>query len=210
TRGPLVGIPADSGVRVFETTTLHVAFTTAYVHASLGHVRLGQKEAAYRSLMSLPPTTDSADAESRLRHQLLWFVFDERFRPWYARRDELWLRWQLNPGVLAGLGQYARFGNFFDVPGAQEFVGRMLSQYSRDRAAGATGHTAEGLAFMLTARPGAGLAQLDSAVVLHQTGEAQLQQAEWRVLLPSLELGHVAQAEVAEARHRLMGVTGPG
>jgi hypothetical protein len=210
TRGPLVGIPVDSGVRVFEATTHHVAFATAHVHATLGHIRLGQEAAARRSLMSVPLTSDSADAEAKLRNSLLQFAYDERFSPLRAWRDELLLRWQLGRGSLAGVRQYARFGNFFDIPRAQVVLGRLLAKDGGDGAARATGHVAEGLAFMLTGRPAAGLAELDSATTLLRTGEAQLQQAEWRVLLPSLELGQVTPLDLADARHRLMGVSGPG
>ena len=210
TRGPLVGIPVDSGLRVFEATTQHVAFATAFVHATLGHIRLGQREAAEHSLRRVPPTSDSADAEFRLRNQLLRFAFDERFRPWRARLDERWLAWRPSPDLLAGIRQYARFGNFFDIPRAQEVLGRTLTENSREGAFRATGYFAKSLAFMLTGRPNAGLARLDSGTALLQTQESRIQQAEWRLLLEPLGLGRPRSGQLAEARERLVGATDRG
>jgi len=210
TRGPLVGIPVDSGLRVFEVTAQHVAFATVFVHATLGHIRLGQRDAAENSLRRVPPTSDSADTEFRLRNQLLRFAFDERFRPWRARLDERWLAWRPSRDLLAGIRQYARFGNFFDIPRAQEMLGRTLTENSREGAFRATGYVAEGLAFMLTGRPNAGLARLDSGTALLQTEESRIQQAEWRLLLEPLGLGRPRSNQLAEARERLVGATDHG
>ena len=125
-RGPLVGIPVDSGVRVFEATTRHEAFATAFVHATLGHIKLGQQAAADSDLKRLPRASEAADAESRLRNQLLSFAYDERFRPRRARLDEFLLGWRPSTPLVAGIRQYARFGNFFDIPQAQLALGRTL------------------------------------------------------------------------------------
>jgi len=202
-RGPLVGIPVDSGVRVFEATTKREFFTTAYVHAALGHIRLGQRDQAARDLRNLPRPSDSADPEARLRGRLLGFAYDERFRPWRAWLSELWLGWRPDSTLLRGIRQYARFGNFFDIPRAQLMLGRTLVASGRDVATRATGHQAQGLALMLFGRSGAALAQLDSAAELFHTAEAELQRAQWRVFLLPLGLGQPSPAELQTARRRL-------
>jgi tetratricopeptide (TPR) repeat protein len=203
TRGPLVGIPADSGVRMFEATSKRELFATAFVHAALGHIRLGQREAADHDLKSLGTPSDSADAEARLRGKLLGFAYDERFVPWRARVKELFLGWWPDSSFLAGIRQYARFGNFFDIPRAQLVLGRTLVRESRDGATRATGHEAQGLASMLLGRPAAALAQLDSAAALLATPEAELQRAQWRMLMAPLGLGAPPNSEVEAARGRL-------
>jgi tetratricopeptide (TPR) repeat protein len=203
TRGPLLGIPADSGVRMFEATTKRELFATAFVHAALGHIRLGQREAADRDLKSLPHPSDSADAEAKLRSQLLSFAYDERFVPWRARVKELFLGWQPDSTFLGGIRQYARFGNFFDIPRAQLILGRTLVRHGREGATRATGHEAQGLALMLLGRPAAALRQLDSAAALFGTPESELQRAQWRMLMTPLGLGAPPNSELEAARSRL-------
>jgi tetratricopeptide (TPR) repeat protein len=210
TRGPLVGIPVDSGVRVFEASTKRKVFATAFMHAALGHIRVGDRQAAHRDIRSLPQPSDSADSDAKLRRQLLTFAFDERFETWRTRLEEAMIGFIRNPAILGGVRQYARFGSVFDIPRAQLVLGRLLARRGLDNATRAGGYEAQGLASMLVGRPAAALAQLDSAAVLFGTPEARLQRAQWRVLMAPLGLGTPTETDLDEARTALLSLAEGG
>ena len=205
-RGPLAGIPLDSGVAAFARTTRLEPYTTAVEHAVLGHIRMGEREPARRELRRLREVSGSGDPEARLRRQLLAFAYDERFVPWRGRLGELWLGWHPDSALLDGIRLYARMGNFFDIPGAQAFLGRTLVARGEQRQTVATGHEAQGLALLFLGRPAAALAQLDSSTEALGTPEAGLQLAQWPALLSTLDLGNPAPARLANARARLAGM----
>src|SRR5581483_5455363 len=184
-RGPLAGVPLDSGIAAYEASTRVQPYATAFMHAALGHIRLGQREAAARDLAARPPGP-SADPEARLRARLLRYAYDERFVPWRAGIERRLLGWRPDSAMLAGILDYARFGTFFDIPDAQRALGRVLVRSGRSPAMRASGHQAQGLALILLGRTAAAIAQLDSAADIIATPEAELQQAEWRGLLAAL------------------------
>ena len=134
---------------------------------------------------------------------MLSFAYDER-----SGRGVLvstsFCGWRPSTPLVAGIRQYARFGNFFDIPQAQLALGRTLAQHGDDGLTRATGNEAQGLALMLLGRPAVALAHLDWATALLRSGEALLQQAEWRVLLTPLGLGTPATAQLDDARSRLV------
>lgn len=202
-RGPLAGIPLDSGVALFDRTAQLEPYTTALEHAALGHIRLGQAELARIDLHQLAAISPPSDQEARLRRRLLSFAYDERFVRWRGRLGELYLGWQPDSALLEALRHYARMGNFFDIPEAQVFLGRTLVARGSNSGTVATGHQAQGLALLLLGRPGAALAQLDSAGDRLGTPEARLQLAQWPVLLAPLGLGTPSPARLDRARARL-------
>jgi tetratricopeptide (TPR) repeat protein len=202
-RGPLAGIPLDSGVALFDRTTQLEPYTTAIEHATLGYIRLGDAESARKELDHLASLSPPSDQDARLRRRLLAFAYDERFVGWRGRLGELYLGWRPDSALLEGVRLYARMANFFDIPNAQVFLGRTLVAHALTGGAVATGHQAQGLGLLLLGRPGAALAHLDSAADRLRTAEARLQLAQWPVLLAPLGLGAAPPARLEAARARL-------
>ena len=210
-RGPLAGIPLDSGVAAFVRTTRLEPYTTAVEHAALGHIRMGEQTLARSDLDQLAPASTSTDPEARLRRSLLQFAYNERFVPWRGRLGEVWLGWRPDSALLDGIRLYARMGDFFDIPNAQAALGRTLVTRGRNPTTAASGHQAQGLAFLLLGRPAAALAQFDSAAPLLHTPEADLQLAQWPALLPALGLGAPSPDRFEAGRTRLAALAGnPG
>jgi serine/threonine protein kinase len=208
-RGPLVGIPLDSGIAVLEATAAREAFSTARVHAALGHIRLGHQQQARRDLDLLPPADQDADGEARMRDELLRFAYDERFRPLIGRVKRTLLPYQADAGLVDGLHRFARLANFFDLPETQLALGSLLATQAADTRVRGSGVEAQGLALLLLGRSAEALPRLDSAAKLLRSEEAAFQALEWRVLLPLLGLPAPGADELARARGRLAAAAEP-
>jgi serine/threonine protein kinase len=208
-RGPLVGIPLDSAISVLEQTAERQTFSTARVHAALGHIRLGHREQAERQLGRLLPLPEPADPEARMRADLLEYAFKERFQPIQGRVTRELLRVAGGPDLIEGLFRFARLANFFDLPEAQIALGRILEAKGsgiRERAAGVQ---AQALALLLLGRTPEALATLDRAATLLRSPEAEFQAAQWRVMLPLFGLPGVSPRELVRARVTLAQASGP-
>jgi serine/threonine protein kinase len=208
-RGPLVGIPLDSALAVLEAIGRRESFSTARVHAALGHIRLGHRAQAEGQLARLIPLPAGSDAEARLRADLLQYAFDERFRPLQGRMKRALLRFTAGPELVEGLFRFARLANFFDVPGAQIALGRILETKGtgiRERASGAE---AQALGLLLSGQTREGLSKLDQAAALLRSPEAEFQALEWRVMLPLVGLPGPGDTERQRARAALAGTSGP-
>jgi hypothetical protein len=208
-RGPLVGIPLDSAIAVLEAITQRESFSTARVHAALGHIRLGHRAEADRQLARLLPLPAGADAEARMRGDLLQYAFEERFQPLRGRTKRALLRLTAGQELVEGLFRFARLANFFDLPDAQIALGRILETKGSGIRERASGVQAQALGLLLRGRTRQALAKLDQAAALLRSPEAEFQALEWRVMLPLLGLPGAAGAERERARAALAGASGP-
>ncbi|MGH7607212.1 MAG: tetratricopeptide repeat protein, partial [Gemmatimonadales bacterium] len=208
-RGPLVGISLDSGLAVLEATAERETFSTARVHAALGHIRLGHRPQAERNLSLLSPYGRGDDGEAKMRTDLLHFAYGERFRPGCGRMQRGLLSLTASPDLVAGLYRFARLANFFDLPSTQLALGSILERKGADVTVRASGVQAQGLALILLGRSRDALPRLDSAAALLRSAEATFQTLEWRVLLPVLGLPGVEAVEEAHARTTLAEAAEP-
>jgi hypothetical protein len=208
-RGPLVGIPLDSALAVLEAIARRESFSTARVHAALGHIRLGHRTQAEGQLARLIPLPAGSDAETRLRADLLQYAFEERFRPLQGRMKRELLNFTAGPELVEGLFRFARLANFFDLPTAQIALGRILETRGTGIRERASGVEAQALGLLLSGRTGEALSKLDHAAALLRSPEAEFQALEWRVMLPLLGLPGPADTERQRARAALAGTSGP-
>jgi serine/threonine protein kinase len=208
-RGPLVGIPLDSAIAVLEHTADRQTFSTARVHAALGHIRLGHREQAQRQLDRLLPLPEGADAEARMRAELLEYAFEERFQPIKRRITRELLRVGAGPELVEGLFRFARLANFFDLPEAQIALGRILEAKGSGIRERASGVQAQALALLLLGRTPEALRTLDRAAALLRSPEAEFQAAEWRIMLPLFGLPGVPSGELERARATLARASAP-
>jgi tRNA A-37 threonylcarbamoyl transferase component Bud32 len=207
-RGPLVGIPLDSGVAAMALAAGRHPYFTTYVHLALGHIRLGHSTEAREALDILDAVASSSSAEASQRFKLVALLYDERFRPWRGSLKRLLLEWRADSTRVEALSQYLRFALLFDAPEAQWDFGTLLAHRGRSPATRGNGHEAAGLGLMALGRPAAGLVEFDSAAAQFRTPEADLERAEWRLLPAALGLPPADSAAVAWARATLAAAGG--
>jgi len=197
-RGPLAGLPLDSGAAVLEEAVAqNPSLAPAHDQLVWALIRLGRHDAARRALDRLKQTRRPVATPDLDIAAMLDVAFIARFTP-----DSL-------PGVLSAMApggqqdvfRVLRFGLGFDIPETQLVLGQRL--------AGASGHEAQGLALIALGRPVAALAQFDAAAALFRTPAANLEALEWRVFPGVLGVPGVPLAEVARARAALAAVRGP-
>ena len=176
---------------------------------ALGHIRLGHRAQAEGQLARLIPLPAGSDAEARLRADLLQYAFDERFRPLQGRMKRALLRFTACPELVEGLFRFARLANFFDLPGAQIALGRILETKGTGISERASGAEAQALGLLLSGRTREGLSKLDQAAALLRSPEAEFQALEWRVMLPLVGLPGPGDTERQRARAALVGTSGP-
>jgi serine/threonine protein kinase len=209
-RGPLVGIPLDSGVTLWAAALARGSYLTAYQHISLGEIRLGRQAEAHRALQALDQDRGAATVgEARQRARLIGLTYDARFRPWRGNLKLSWLAWRADSAALMGLAQYVRFALFFDLPDVQRRIGELLIRRGQSSGIRAQGHEARGIALMAQGRPRAAVAAFDSAANLFGTPEAAVERAEWRLLPAALGLPPMDSASAAQARSILAAAPGP-
>jgi serine/threonine protein kinase len=207
-RGPLVGVPLDSGVAAMALAAGRHPYFTTYVHLALGHIRLGHSREARSALDTLEAVASSSSAEASQRFRLVALLYDERFRPWRGSLKRWWLGWWADSTGIEALSQYLRFALLFDAPGAQRDFGTLLVHRGRSPAIRGNGHEAAGLGLMALGRPAAALVELDSAAAQFRTPEAELERAEWRLLPAALGLPPADSAAVVWARAALAAAAG--
>ncbi|MGH7631000.1 MAG: hypothetical protein ACREOF_16765, partial [Gemmatimonadales bacterium] len=200
-RGPLAGIPLDSGLALMEAVARREPFSTALEHAVVGYARTGNRVAADRALAALSAAGSTSGEEAARRRRLIAFVRDQRFAPRRAAIKLAFIRWTADSLTRDALTRYVRLGSFFDIPQAQLGFGRMLADGGAPVALRGSGHEAQGLALVLLGRPRAALVQFDSAAALFASPEAELARWEWRALGPALGL------PIADSAARDQGVS---
>jgi predicted Ser/Thr protein kinase len=206
-RGPLAGIPLDSGLVLMSQAAHRERFSTALEHAVVGNARLGNKARADSALALLQAAGATAGEEAARRRRLIGFVRDQRFAPCWAALQLRYIGLTADSLTREGLERYVRLGNLFDIPDGQLGFGRVLANGGESVAARASGHEAQGLALLLLGRPQAALRQIDSAAALLGSPDAEMERWEWRVLGPVLGLPVVDSTGRAEAARRLTQLT---
>ncbi|HET8623523.1 MAG TPA: serine/threonine-protein kinase [Gemmatimonadales bacterium] len=186
-RGPLAGIPLDSGLAAMRTVAQRERFSTVLEHMVVGYARLGDRARADSALSRLI-AEGSAGTEAAQRRRLIGFVRDQRFAPRWAALKMIYLRWTADSLTRETLARYVRLGNLFDIPAGQVEFGRLLADKGATAAIRGSGHEALGLALILMGRPSAALAQFDSAADCFSSPDTELARWEWRALGRSLGL----------------------
>ena len=200
-RGPLLGRGLPTSLAMFEDAIKASPGGTpveAYDHLVWGKARLGEREAAGMWLRARIALGTHVDGEPPIP-DFLQLAYDLRWVHWRARL-KLWLfeRFE-SDATIAQLAQFFRFSAAFDLPEGQDAVGKVIASrlLTKDRASGLE---AQALAQFTWGRVPQGLALIDSAAVLFNEPEAELQRHQWRLLLPVLGAGRASEEEEAAAR----------
>ncbi|HMU60648.1 MAG TPA: serine/threonine-protein kinase [Gemmatimonadales bacterium] len=200
-RGPLVGRSITAALDVFETAIRVSPAGTpapAYDHMIWGKMRLGERQEAAAWLTARRRLAVNVPGEPPIV-EFLQLGYDTRWVPWRAGM-KLWALQHLgSESTIQDLAKFFRFSAAFDLPEAQDAVGRVVASrlLSADRASGLE---AQGLAQLTWGRVKEGLADIDSAARYFKTDEAELQRRQWRLLLPLLGAGEAGEEEEESAR----------
>ncbi len=200
-RGPLDGIPLDSGVVLLtEATRRDPWLAPAHDQLVWALVRLGRETAARSALDALRRYAARPDTR-QIDPAALALAVTARFAP-----ESLETRLGAGgAGTPEAIRPLIRMGLSFDVAPAQGALGGMLvAQTGAPPQVRAHGFVARGLALLALGAPRAGMADLDSAASFD--AELALQAAQWRVLAGVLGVPGVAQSDVDAARSRLQGL----
>jgi hypothetical protein len=166
-----------------------------------GKIRLGEREEAAAWLTARGRLAVSVPGEPPIV-EFLQLGYDTRWVPWRAGM-KLWAFQHLgSESDIQDLAKFFRFSAAFDLPEAQDAVGRVIASrlLSADRASGLE---AQGLARLTWGRVQEGLAAIDSAAQYFRTDEAELQRRQWRLLLPLVGAGEASEEEEGLARRWL-------
>jgi serine/threonine protein kinase/tetratricopeptide (TPR) repeat protein len=201
-RGPLAGVPLDSGAAVLEEAVAQDPYL-APAHDQLvwALIRLGRRDDARRALDRLkqtrrPVATPGLDIAGTLE-----VAFGARFTP-----DSLP---PTPPRLQEDVARMLRFGLGFDIPALQLELGGRAAVPPGDQVRQASAHEAQGLALVALGMPVVALAHFDSAAALFGTPAASLEALEWRLFPGALGVPGVPPAEATRARAALAAVRGP-
>ncbi len=205
-RGPLDGVPLDSGVSVLRQARERDP-RLASIHDQLmwALVRLGQRDSAAAALGALVANARAVRDVDPSVFELIWTMrFDspDRVLPLLGTAGQ---------GAQGQIAQRVRLALSFDLAPYQALIGGQLAAGPEASAAlRAHGRIARGVALLALGQPAAGLAALDSAVALAVPGwdVLSLQVAQWRVLAGSLGIAGVPESAATAARAALERVTG--
>ena len=190
-RGPLAGIPLDSGAAVLEQAVAQdPSLAPAHDQLVWALIRLGRRDDARRALDRLKQARGSGlggDEPDLSIAASLEVAYAARFTPESLP--------PMPSDVERDVARTARFGLGFDVPELQLALGRKLS--------GAAGHEAQALALVELGRPAAAVAHFDSTATLVGTPAGQLEALEWRVLAAALGVPGTPPVEVDRGRRGL-------
>ncbi len=190
-RGPLVGRTLADGIQAMgKAIAQDSLLALAYDHLVCARIRQGERERArellaLRQRISSDPSPGDPDvlALSRL-------AYDERFAPTRAGIKRRLLSWTADSAQLDGVARLFRTGvSWFDIPKSQLALGSvLLTTGTPDSARQASAHVGRALALMTLGRPAQATAELDEGLSLLDKREADLEQAEWRVVLQGVGL----------------------
>ncbi|HEV8304362.1 MAG TPA: serine/threonine-protein kinase [Gemmatimonadales bacterium] len=204
-RGPLAGIPLDSGAAVLEEAVAqNPSLAPAHDQLVWALIRLGRQADARLALDRLEQIRRAPAAPDLDIVATLEVAFTARFQPESLPQ----LLSGMDPGGQSDVARTLRFALGFDVPGTQLEVGRRLAAGAEKPARRASGHEAQGLALVALGRPAEALGQFDSAAVLFGTASAGLEALEWRILPAAIGVPGLPAAEVDRARDALARSTG--
>ncbi|MDX1673614.1 MAG: protein kinase [Longimicrobiales bacterium] len=206
-RGPLVGRSLGEAAGQFaEAAALNPFLGPAYEHGLLALIRLG-READARDFLERLREVAAPPAPGEFLHfpTLVEQAFLERFEPERAsaRREQLFDVSRSGGWEAAAFA--ARMGLAVDAPRGQIELGRLLATAPAPSLQ-VDGHRARGLALLAMGRPVAALAAFDQAGAMDP--EVALEAAEWRVLIPALDLTELPADEAERGRAHLRAMAG--
>lgn len=199
-RGPLAGVPLDSGAAVLEEAVAqNPSLAPAHDQLVWALIRLGRRDAARLALDRLKQTRRPVATPDLDIAPMLDVAFIARFTP-----DSLpGVLSAIAPGAQQDVARMLRFGLGFDIPALQLELGRRAAVPPGDQARHASAHEAQGLALVALGMPVVALAHFDSAAALFGTPTARLEAFEWRVLPAALGVPGVPPAEIERGRASL-------
>ena len=212
-RGPLLGIPLDSGLALMAAAERKRAPRAPILdHLVMGGIRLGRAAEAGRALRRRLALPDEPHTEEGSVGGFLILGWAERFAPPLGRL----LRWAQfrapGPDLVVQLAERHRLASvFFDLPATQRALARIVVAHSPLVARRVNGFQGLGLAGMMLGEGGAGLASLDTAAQLSGDPGLERQALAWRVVPAALGYPVIAPRDMDRARdelHRLAGIPG--
>ena len=184
-RGPLVGIPLDSSLRLLDRGRAPGFDRPLALDLSTwGYIRLGLKDQAWQALRERG-TTASPEVEPHKDVDVEGFLrlaYVERFHPAIAPAVRWWALERNNSVSTTDLASVFRVSAIFDLPEAQLALARIVAERDSSAAARATACEATALALMMLGRSSEAMPQFDSAAAFLGSARAHLQALEWRVL----------------------------
>ncbi|HEY3280480.1 MAG TPA: serine/threonine-protein kinase [Gemmatimonadales bacterium] len=205
-RGPLAGIPLDSGAAVLEEAVAQdPSLAPAHDQLVWSLIRLGREVNARSALDRLEqvrgPPSPGGDLDIG---SMLEVAFTARFHP-----DQLAaMLGGVSSGAQQDLARTLRWALGFDAPETQLALGRRFATAPGERGLRASGHEAQALALVALGRPAQALGQFDSAAALFAGPTASLEALEWRVIPSALGVPGVPPQEVERARAALDRIAG--
>ncbi len=190
-RGPYLGIPLDSGARLLEkVVAIEPDFAPAWQHLSWAWTLLGDSAETAHALERYGQLVQ--DPEELVDfHRVGQVAFAQRFAPALATQAQENI--SQDSTFLAQLDTIFRLAPMFDVTDIQIQLLTLLRRFYQQT--GVTdparfGHLAEAeaLAAMAQGQIAIAFEKLDEAASLFDTEAAWLENAEWRVLAPILEI----------------------
>ena len=144
-RGPLAGIPLDSGLAMMQTAG--TANSSRPPSSTRRRVRPHRRQGpgGHRPAPARCGRRDVGRRGAR-RRRLIGFVRSQRFQPWWAAVKLRYIRWTADSLTRDALSRYVRLGNMFDIPDGQIGFGQMLAEKGETAALRGSGHEAQGLA----------------------------------------------------------------
>jgi tRNA A-37 threonylcarbamoyl transferase component Bud32/tetratricopeptide (TPR) repeat protein len=210
-RGPLWGEPLESAVaELEEAVRLNEFWALAYVHLIWANIRLGHEEEARRYLEQLVEHAPDPEQSWSYPPELFRQAIRERFAPEEAGAARLQLLQDSEWGQPEWVARLARLAGAFDVPRTQVELGGLLLAEGEavPRSYQAAAHLARGLGLVGLGRVDEALYHFDAAAAIHDTPEARLLAAEWRVLPRVVALNVVEPAEVGRGKETLGSLVG--
>ncbi len=202
-RGPLAGVPLDTGVELLAEVgrdRVNVDYASLHDEAAWGFIRLGREEDARREMdLRRERTTGSTDLQSANRAAFVQLAWEARFQPWKAALKTRWLLWRADSATTADLAQYLRVGLLFDVPRLQRSLARALEEHGPTDSVRLQGLIGGALARLMTGEWEDGLARMERAAETLRAPDMRLQLAEWRTLPEFLGLPRRGERERREA-----------
>ncbi|UCC84778.1 MAG: hypothetical protein JSW46_07615, partial [Gemmatimonadota bacterium] len=210
-RGPLWGRPLEGAVaELQEAVRLNPLWALAYVHLIWANIRLGNEEEAVRYLEQWVEHAPDAGLSWTYPPQLLEHAIRERFASPEEADEARSILLQTELGETERVVWLARLAGGFDLPRAGIGFARALLSHGEavERPYQAAAHWAAGLGSVGLGQIDEALDHFDAAAEMHDSPEARLLAAEWRVV-PGLVALHVVEpSEVERGKEALVSLVG--
>jgi tRNA A-37 threonylcarbamoyl transferase component Bud32 len=190
-RGPLVGRGLDEGIRAMaEAVARDSSMALAYDHLAFAAIRMGRRAEARKAIQNRRRVGAVRSPGDPDVLPLARLAYDERFVPWRARLKRRYLGWAADSEQTEGISRVFRTAVVWsDIPESQVALSDLLlGSAGADSSARASAHEGKAIGLMALGRPDQALLQVDSAAAMFGGTVAQLEQAEWRVVLRALGL----------------------